>query len=139
MDKKELNKYFWLQHEIKKQENRLKRLRAKKEKEKDFVADTVGDYRTGKKRTIKIEGIEQTDPALLTIIALLELEIEKNIQAAEEKAVEIEKFIQQTEDPKLREILRSRFLDCLSWEQVGKENYINADYARRLVRNYLTK
>lgn len=68
---------------------------------------------------------------------MLEEEIEKNIKESERAVIDIEKTIQSVEDPKIREVMRSRFIDCLEWEQVGRKNYINPDYARQLIRQYL--
>ena len=38
----------------------------------------------------------------------------------------------------MRELLRCRYIDCKNWKEVGEENYIDADYARKLVRDFLT-
>lgn len=134
MNRKELEYYFWLRHEIEQQKRRLKRLQQKSIGRE--VGDTVLDYNRGKGIPSRIEGIPEEDFDIPVKIILLEEAIAKNITESETRVVEIEKFIQGIDDPKLREVLRSRYIDCLSWEDVGKMNYIASDYARQIVRNY---
>ena len=134
MDRKKLERYFWLRHEIKQQKKRLKRLRRKAIGRE--VGDTVLNYNTGKGIPSRIEGIPKEDFDIPVKIIVLEEAIAANIAESEERIVEIEKFIQGIDDPKLREVFRSRYIDCLSWEDVGKANYIASDYARQIVRNY---
>ena len=73
------------------------------------------------------------------MIVTLKREIEANIEKAEKMAVEIEQFIQSVEQAKLRELLRSRFIDCMDWENVGRVNYISPDHARKMVRKFLAE
>lgn len=134
MNRKELEHYFWLRHEIKRQKKRLKRLQQKELGQE--VGDTVLNYNTGRGIPSRVEGIPVEDFDVPAKIMLLEEAIAKNIAESEAKVVEIEKFIQGVKDPKLREILRSRYIDCKSWEKVGTANYIAADYARQLVRDF---
>lgn len=134
MNRQELEHYFWIKHEIKRQKKRLERL-----KQKTIgceVGDTVLNYNTGKGIPSRIEGIPGEDFNIPVKIIVLEEAIAANITESEKRAVEIEQFIQSINDPKLREILRSRYIDCKSWEEVGEANYIAADYARQLVRKF---
>lgn len=135
MTKKELSRYYWLRHEIHKQRNRLECLRNKKPEE--MVGDTVNDYRTGKGIPVKIEGVPSDEYTRPIMIGLLEEEIERNIKESETAAEKIEQYIQTVDDPKVRELMRSRFLDCLSWEEVGKANYISPDHARKIIREFI--
>lgn len=135
MTKKELSRYYWLRHEIHKQKNRLERLRNKKPEE--MAGDTVNDYRTGKGIPVKIEGVPSGEYTRPIMIGLLEEEIERNIKESEAAAEKIEQYIQTVDDPKVRELMRSRFLDCLSWEEVGKANYISPDHARKIIREFI--
>ena len=139
MTKNDLNEYFWLNHEIKRQKNRLKRLEEKLQHSGEVVGDSVQKYYNGKAHPYKIEGIAETDIQLPLMIVTLKAETETNIDKAEKKAVEIEQFIQGVEQAKLREILRSRFIDCLDWERVGRVNYISPDHARKMVRKFLVE
>lgn len=137
MIKQELNRYFWLNHEIRRQKKRLERLEDKLSRQNDTVGDTVRDYRSGKGIPVRIEGIPSDALTLPVMIKLLEEEIEKNIKESQAEAVRIERYIQTIEEPKMRELMRSRFLDCMSWEEVGETNFINADYARQLINKHI--
>lgn len=137
MTKQELNRYFWLNHEIRRQKKRLKRLEDKLSRQNDTVGDTVRDYRSGKGIPVRIEGIPSDALTLPVMIRMLEEEIRKNIKESERAVVAIEKYVQNINDPKVRELMRSRFIDCLSWEEVGAQNFINADYARQLINKHI--
>ncbi len=137
MTKQELNRYFWLNHEIRRQKKRLERLEDKLSRQNDTVGDTVRDYRSGKGIPVRIEGIPTDAFTLPVMIRLLEEEIRKNIKESERAVVAIEKYVQNINDPKVRELMRSRFIDCLSWEEVGAQNFINADYARQLINKHI--
>lgn len=139
MTKNDLNEYFWLNHEIKRQKSRLKRLEEKLKHSGEVVGDSVQKYYNGKAHPYKIEGIDETDTKLPLMIVTLKREIEANIEKAEKMAVEIEQFIQSVEQAKLRELLRSRFIDCMDWENVGRVNYISPDHARKMVRKFLAE
>lgn len=135
MTKQELNRYFWLQHEIRRQERRVEKLENKPTGE--VVGDTVKDYRSGKGIPVLITGTPAEELTRPLMIGMLKEEIRKNIEESERAVIEIEQYVQGIEDPKLRELMRSRFIDCLDWQQVGEENFISPDYARQLIREYL--
>lgn len=137
MTKQKLKSYYWLQHEIKQQQGRLNRLRKRLDNSGELVGDIVSDYKTGKAIPLLIQGVSDSDFNLPIIIHLLEAEIEQNIIEAQKIIKEIEEYVQTVDDPRIRELLRSRFIDCMSWEQVGKENYISPDHARKILRNFL--
>ena len=139
MTKKELNEYFWLKHEITRQKGRLARLEEKLKHAGEIVGDSVNNYSTGRAHPLKIQGIAEKDIKLPLMIVTLKQEIKANIEKAEKMAVEIEQFIQSVEQAKLRELLRSRFIDCMDWENVGRVNYISPDYARQLINKYFNK
>lgn len=139
MTKNDLNEYFWLNHEIKRQKSRLKRLEEKLKHSGEVVGDSVQKYYNGKAHPYKIEGIDETDTKLPLMIVTLKQEIELNIEKAEKMAVEIEQFIQSVEQAKLRELLRSRFIDCMDWERVGAANFIAPDHARKIVRKFFAE
>ena len=137
MTKQELNRYFWLQHEIKRQQKRLEKLKERRDRDKDTVGDTVRDYRSGKGIPVRIEGIPEESFSLPIMIGLMEEEITKNIAESQAAVYQIENYIQEVSEPRLRELLRSRFIDCKSWDEVSKANYIDKDHARRLIRTFL--
>ena len=137
MTKQKLKSYYWLQHEIRQQRGRLYRLRKKQELSGEIVGDIVNDYKTGNAIPLMIQCIADEDFKLPMIIHLLESEIEQNIIEAQERVKEIEEFVQTVEDPRMRELLRSRFIDCKRWEDVAASNYISTAHARKLIREYL--
>ena len=139
MTKNDLNEYFWLNHEITRQKGRLARLEEKLKYTGEIVGDSTNNYSTGKARPIKIQGIAGGGVELPLMIVTLKREIEANIEKAEKMAVEIEQFIQSVEQAKLRELLRSRFIDCMDCENVGRVNYISPDHARKMVRKFLAE
>lgn len=139
MTKQELSRYFWLCHEIEKQKKRLERLQAKRANSGGFVGDSVKDYRSGRGVPLKIQGYAEEDYTLPNRISTLEEEIKHNIAESDRLAAEIEIYIQSIDDPKMREIMRCRFLDCMGWSEVGKENFMDPDHARRLAREFLRR
>ena len=139
MTRNDLNEYFWLNHEITRQKGRLARLEEKLKYTGEIVGDSTNNYSTGTARPIKIQGIAGGGVELPLMIVTLKREIEANIEKAEKMAVEIEQFIQSVEQAKLRELLRSRFIDCMDWENVGRVNYISPDHARKMVRKFLAE
>lgn len=137
MTKQKLKSYYWLQHEIKQQQGRLNRLRKKLDNSGEVVGDIVSDYKTGEAIPLLIQGISDSDFNLPIIIRLLENEIEQNIIEAQKIVKEIEEHVQTVDDPRIRELLRSRFIDCKRWEEVSASNYISASHARKIIREYL--
>ena len=136
MTKQELNRYFWLKHEIKRQQKRLRRLEEKQERLNDTVGDSVKDYRRGKGIPVRIEGIPSDAFTLPVMIGLLKEEIKKNIEESEREVVKIETYVQSIDNPQVREVMRCRFIDCMKWDDIGKQNYMAPDHARRLVREH---
>lgn len=139
MTKKELNRYFWLRHEIEKQQKRLAKLEGKRSGQNDTVGDTVRDYRSGKGIPVRIEGMPSDAFTLPVMIGLLEEEIKKNIEESEREIVKIETYVQSIDNPQVREIMRCRFIDCMKWEEIGVQNYMAPDHARRIVREHFKK
>lgn len=136
MSKELMGRYYWLDHEIKRQEKRRDRLACSKrmnEYETDVV--TGSEYQFPYIETkFKITG------APVGLISKIEEDIDKSIEEALIARDRVATFIDnEVDDPKLREILRSRFIDCLQWKDVGKQNYISTDHARKIVREFLKK
>lgn len=134
MDKEKLSSYFWLSHEIKKQERRKERLK-KKINSGGLTTDTV---RGSSAHFPYLETKFAITGVPVGMLEAIEEDIKKSIQEAIKMRCQIESFIDQVDDPQLRELLRSRFIDCLRWSDVGKENYISADHARKKIREYLS-
>lgn len=91
-----------------------KRIQNQKFKPKEEVADTVKDYRTGFGRTVVIRGYGSVEwqkvrdkwySKLLSISARIQ---------------NMENFLDSVEDAELRQMLRLRYQDGLSQEEVGE-------------------
>lgn len=62
----------------------------------------------------------------------IEKEINKEIDELIELRKEIEQKINAVDDPKLRELLKCRYLDCKSWEEIAYKNNITWRHVYRL-------
>ena len=110
MNKKELKQLQKLIAEKKDIENRIKNNKFKPSEE---VADTVKDYRTGHPKTIVIRGYGDSEWKRLRDRWYLSLvSISMRVQ-------QMENWLNEVEDAEMREILRLRYQDGLSQEQVG--------------------
>ena len=63
--------------------------------------------------------------------------IDRNLDEAVKARDEIENYVNDIDDPQMRELLRSRFIDCQGWKDVGRDNYISPDHARKKIREFL--
>ena len=134
MTREELNNYVWLKRETEQQEKRIRRLQNRKPK--GIVGDTVKDYRNGKGIPTKIEGVAEEDRLVPLEIAELTLSIQENNEVLQKKLKKIENFIQSIKDPKVRVLMRCKYIDCMNWRQVGEVNHIDPDHARRTIREF---
>lgn len=135
MEKEKLSRYFWLSHEIEKQEKRKDRLLRAMNSQgiaSDVVTGSMSQYPYIETKFI-ITGVQ------VGLLQELEDSINRNIEEAVKARKEIEEFINDIDEPQLREILRSRFIDCQGWKNVGKDNYISTDHARKKIREFLKK
>jgi hypothetical protein len=128
--KEQLSRYINLRREIERQEARLDRLQDKVVP--GVVRGSMSAFPYIQKR-FHVAGVP------VVAIDKLEKSIAKNIKASADALLEIEQFIGEVEDPKLRELLRSRFIDGLKWEDVGKNNFVSTVHAKRIVLDYLKK
>lgn len=121
MTEQELSKYYWLKKEIKDLEDRLKEF-----------GYGISSTRLDK----EISGIISTDSIQEKRIIIVEKWISARVSALEEY-LKIESYIETVEDSEIRQIMRYRFLDLLSWEKIGEEmNYERTTVSKKL-RNYL--
>lgn len=128
MDRKEMEKYIWFKNEIRKQEKRLDKLSGQKDTS-DVVSASL-DCFPYVKTHVKISGLP--DPA----INLRKKMIEKSIKKSNRIATEIEKEIDAERDPRLREILRCKFLDGMTDKAIGKEMYMTERNVQLLMQKY---
>ena len=74
-------------------------------------------------------------------IADLRARLESDVRQAEEEYIRTSSYIQDVEDPLVRSIMRYRFLDGLSWLQVGMRlgSGTPESTVRSIVKAYLKK
>lgn len=132
----ELKQYSLIRKEVESYNKELEKLYYKAQRPKETVIDTVRDYRTGRGVVVKIEGMPEEAYSLPIMIRLLEEKIQQKEIELLKLYLQIELFIQTIDEPRTRELLRCRYLDCMDWKSIGKANCLDADYARSLVRNF---
>lgn len=111
MNKRELKQLRKLIAEKDDLEKRIKRQRFTPKEE---VADTVKDYRTGYPKTIVIRGYGDSEWKRIRDRWNL------NLLSVSQKIQKMEKELEEVQDAEIREILRLRYQDGLSQEQVGE-------------------
>jgi len=131
--KKILEGYRWANEEA----ERLEKRRARLEKKMgDVAVDTVkGSMEEYPfiERVVKIEGKQAA------LITELQYQIDQRIEEGLKARRDAEEIIARAEDPRTREILRSRYIDCLCWAAVGQRNNVDPDHARRIIREFINR
>lgn len=118
MKEKDLNKFFWLQKEIKDLEERIAIL--------DSGVSAV------KYDSLSISGSRHISTLQERITELKETWMEKRVSALEEY-IKMEKYILSIPDEELRLIFRYRFMDLMNWEQIGeKVGYDRTSVAKKV-------
>lgn len=122
MSESELSRYYWLKKEIKDIEDRI---------------EEFGTGLSAGKYTESIKGIGGKNTTIQDRYAeLREMYIEKRIMALEEY-IKIETYISTVEEPKIRLIMRRRFLDLKDWEAIGNEMNYDRTSVSKMLREYL--
>jgi len=103
MTEKELSRYYYLKKEIKYLEEKIEKM-----------GYGIGSIKISDmpKNNTKIESIQEK------IVALKEKWIEARISALEEYT-KIENYVENIEDLEMKQIIRYRYLDLFSWEQIA--------------------
>lgn len=100
---------------------------------REMTADTANDYRTGYPRSIKLEGYGDTE-YVRRRDELYRLYAAK-LAAIQDEVIALEKKLDAVEDPELRTILRLRYVDGLTLEQIGEKT----GYSTRSIRRKISK
>lgn len=120
MSIEELSRYYYLKKEIEDLELRIKELKE-----------------TGGISGIRYREVDIQQSRVNTTIQdkLLELEdklMERRVSALEEY-LKIQNYIQQIEEPQLRQIFTYRFMDLWDWEKIGeKMNYHRTSVSKKV-------
>lgn len=147
IEKHILEQYTDMQEERRDLLRRIRKLDdqiAKMEETGYTVADSVACGKKGKKaiKTVKVEGFPHPDyerkrALLRRHKAKLKLFEEELL----EKQIEVEEYIQSIEDSRIRRIMRYRYLDNLTWQQVANRmgKGYTKDYCRIAHDRFLEK
>lgn len=111
MTKDELKKLRKLKRERDDLERRVKDRRLNPHEE---VADTVKDYRTGTPRTIVIRGYGDTEWQKVRDRYL------QKVGKINQQILQMEDFLESVSDPEMRYILRLRYEDGLTHEEIAQ-------------------
>lgn len=122
MTEKELSKYYFLKKEVEDLEERIKEL---------------GNGLGAIKYTDTIKGIGGKKTSLQEkIVELKNLWMEKRVSALEEY-IRIEKYISNIEDSEIRSIMRYRFMDLKTWDEIGNILFGDRTTAPKKMRKYI--
>ena len=138
LDKAILDQYIQLKKEAKDLEKRIERL--------NNQVDNV-EYGTVKgssksfpytERTFRVSGynicnLEKRNSK----IKQLNIIYEKKLDESMDMVVEIEEYINDIQDSGLRQIFRYKYIDNLTWEEIGRKLYIDRTTAEKRVSKYL--
>lgn len=133
MEKIKPGKIKKLRRELEDIEYRIKSLRID---EKEYVTDTVNDYRNGFPRVIAISGYgdekyKAAKNKLYNQYARKRIEILREIDKIEAAISE--------EDPETRTILRMIYIDGLTQEEIAEKMAYSRDTIKRRIRNFKNK
>lgn len=125
IEKHILEQYTDMQEEHKDILRRIRRIEdqiAKMEESGYTVADSVACGKKGKKaiRTVKVEGFPHPDyERKRALLRRYKAKLKLFEEDLLEKQIEVEEYIQSIEDSRIRRIMRYRYLDNLTWQQVA--------------------
>lgn len=123
MDKTILVQYADLQEEIKDLRRRIEKIKDRLKKiEKETVIDSVtGTRKDGTFGSIRIEGYPYADYNKRSMkLRLYMAQLEKAEAELLEMTGEVERFINSIEDSHIRQIVRYRVVDGMTWREVAK-------------------
>lgn len=122
MTEQELSRYYWLKKEV-------------EELEEKIATFDVGISAVQPKE-VDIQSSRQYSSIQEKYVELRDIWMDKRVKALEEY-IKIEKYMYSIEDEELKLIIRYRFLNCMSWDDIGyKMGYDRTSVSKKL-RNYL--
>lgn len=122
MTENELSRYFKLKKEVEDIERRIKEL-------------GVG-VASIKIKEISVNGTTAKESIQEKIAILNDTYLEKRLSALEEY-VKIERYIGSIDDPEIRILMRYRFLDLYTWEQIAEKTYQERTTVAKKIRRFL--
>ena len=118
-----LSRAIWAQRRLNRDIERLQALRSQVERITPVISDMP-------------KGVPSNNTIQQRVVELREKYIETRVSALEEY-LKIEKYISSVEDSEIRTMMRLRFLDLKSWEDIGREYYCDRRTASRKVHKYI--
>lgn len=115
---------------------------AKMEESGYTVADSVACGKKGKKaiKTVKVEGFPHPDyERKRALLRRYKAKLKLFEEDLLEKQIEVEEYIQLIEDSRIRRIMRYRYIDNLTWQQVANRmgKHFTAESCRKMHDRYL--
>lgn len=124
MNEKELSKFYWLNKEIKDLEERIATL--------DLGVSAI------KYDGLSVSSSKKADSIQEKLVELKDIWMEKRVSALEEY-IKIERFILSVPDEEIRLIMRYRYMDLMSWEEIGNKLGYDRTAVSKKIRSYLKK
>lgn len=122
----QLSKYFYIKIEVEQLEERLN----------NFKMENTVYTQLEKEITYSSKKSDPTESIFINKLKLEnKLRKKQNELLAEE--LKIESFIATVDDPEIRIIIRSRFIECKSWEIIGKKLHYDRTTPYNHLKNYL--
>lgn len=121
MNEEQLSKFYYLKKEIKDIEERIE----------------MFGYGVGSSKLVSVKCSSTENKAIQEKYQeLKDLYMETRISALEEY-IKIEKYISSIDDPEIRSIMRGRFLDLKTWEQLGEEFNSDRTTVSKKIRRFI--
>lgn len=122
MKEKELNKYYYLKKEVEDLEERIETY--------DVGVSSV------RVKELNVDSSPQFSSIQEKVVELKDKWMQKRVEALEEY-IKIESFIDRVDDAEIRVLLRYRYLDLLSWEQIGEKVFMDRTSVSKKIRKFL--
>lgn len=122
MKMQHMSEYFYLTREIEKQQSRLTKLR-----NEPFGSCLGSDIP-------RCKDMKEVDKYISQIEESINVSIAKALSAR----TRISEYIDGIGDARLREVMRDRFIEGMRWRDVGINNFMAPDHARKLVREHFS-
>lgn len=130
MTERQLSKYYYLKKDIEDLESRINLLKA------------TGGISGIQYKEDSGKGSHRYKSIQDKLTDLMDILLEKRVSALEEY-LKIENFISTIEDPEIKLIIKYRFMDRMSWNQVAdklcNDKIISEDAPRKKLRRFLEK
>lgn len=122
MTEKELSKYYHLKQEVEDLEKR--------------IAEFGDGVKSNQFEEISVSGSHSNKSIQEKKAELISMWQEKRICALEEY-LRIERYIENVEDIEIRKIMRYRFMDLKTWEQIGDDIHEDRTTVSKKIRRFL--